>query len=108
MASKKLTQRNRAITVAKMKAEFANLYREDLIALQAAINDALLEAKVTPAEERLTAPGEWLEERHVAGKEGKAGRDYVYLRYVDGEGRERGNLIFHGTLAQYKAARLAE
>lgn len=107
MASKKLTQRNRAISVAKMKAEFANLYREDLIALQAAINDALLEAKVTPAEERLTAPGEWLEERHVAGKEGKPGRDYVYVRWVEGES-ERGRLVFHGTLKEYTAARLAE
>lgn len=108
MASKKLTQRNRAITVDKMKAEFANLYREDLLALRAALDDALLEAKSAPAEERLTAPGEWLEERHVAGKEGKRGRDYVYLRWVDSEGCERGRLVFHGTLSEYTAARLAE
>ncbi len=107
MASKKLTQRNRGITVGKMKAEFSSLYREDLLALAAAINDALLEAKSAPAEERLTAPGEWLEERHVAGKEGKPGRDYVYVRWMDGE-CERGRLVFHGTLSQYKAARLAE
>lgn len=105
MASKKLTQRNRAITVSKIKTEVQELYREDLLALQAAINDALLTAKSAPAEERLTAPGEWLEERHVAGKEGKPGRDYVYLRWID-DGRERGNLIFHGTLKQYTAARL--
>lgn len=107
MASKKLTQRNRAITVGKITQSLQGLYREDLLKLQAEINDALLTAKPTPAEEKLTAPGEWLEERHVAGKEGKPGRDYVYVRWIDGE-RERGSLIFHGTLAQYKAARLAE
>ncbi len=107
MASKKMTQRNRAITVAKMKAEFANLYREDLLALRAELDAALQEAKSAPPEEKLTAPGEWLEERHVAGKEGKPGRDYVYVRWVEGES-ERGRLLFHGTLAQYKAARLAE
>ena len=108
MASKKLTQRNRAITINRIKQELTVLYREDLLALQAALSDALLEAKPTPAEEKLTAPGEWLEERRVVSKNGKPGRDYVYLRYVDIDGHERGTLIFHGTLAQYKAARLAE
>lgn len=104
MASKKMTQRNRAKTIAKMKESLQGLYREDLLALQAAIDDVLLKAKPTPAEERLTAPGEWLEERHVPGKEGKPGRDYVYRRWVDNDGRERGKLEFHGTLAQYKSA----
>jgi hypothetical protein len=108
MASKKLSQRNRAIAINKIKMEVQNLYREDLLALAAAINDALLAAKPTPAEERLTAPGEWLEERHVASKTpGTPGKDYVYLRWMDGD-KERGTLIFHGTLAEYKADRLAQ
>jgi hypothetical protein len=34
-----------------------------------------------PPEDKLTAPGEWLEERYVASKRpGEFGRYYVYLR----------------------------
>lgn len=104
---KRTTQRNRAITVSKIKQQLHLLCREDLLELQRALDDALLGAEPAPAEDKLTAPGEWLEERHVPSKTpGQLGRYYVYLRWVTDDGKEKGRLIFHGTLAQYKAARL--
>lgn len=106
MTSKRLTQRNRAIALAKIKVQLHTFYREDLIALRAALDDALQEAKPTPAVESLTAPGEWLEERTITRKTGKV-HHYVYLRYIDQAGRERGNLVYRGTLAEYVALRTA-
>ena len=108
MTDKRMTQRNRAIAINKIKQQLALLYREDLAELAGAIDEVMQYAPLTPACEKLTAPGEWLEERHVPGKLGKPGRYYVYLRSIDDAGRERGKLIFHGTLAEYKASRQAE
>lgn len=107
MASKRQTQRNRAITVRNIKEDLTRLCREDLRQLQAAIEEALQIAPPAPPEDRLTAPGEWLEERHVVSrKPGQPGRFYVYLRWIDDAGKERGSVIYRGTLAQYIADRL--
>lgn len=107
MSDKRLTQRNRAITLRKIREQLHQLYREDLNELQQALDDALLAAPAAPSEDRLTAPGEWLEERRLTNKKsGGQGKYYVYLRGIGDNGKEWGRLIFHGTLAQYKAARL--
>lgn len=107
MSDKRMTAKNRAIAMGKIKEQLQLLYREDLEELQKALADVLPGARPMPDEDKLCAPGEWLEERHVAGKSGKAGRFYVYLRSIDASGKERGSLVFHGTLAQYKAQKLS-
>jgi len=99
MNDKRRTQRNRQIAKAKIIDQLPLFYREDLEELQQAIADAVQCAALAPGEDQLTAPGEWLEERTVKG------RHYVYLRYIDAGGKERGNLIYKGTIAQYKASR---
>lgn len=108
-ADKRQTARNRVIALRRIKEQLHLLYREDLQELHQAIADALTGARARPAEDQLLAPGEWLEERTVAPKSpGAKARHYVYLRWIDSAGKERGSLIFHGTLAQYKAQRLAD
>ena len=107
MSDKRMTQRNRAITVRNIKQDFGRLCREDLLQLRTALDDALIVAPSAPVEDRLTAPGEWLEERYVPSRKPDGqGKHYVYVRWIDEAGKERGNVVFHGTLAQYKAARL--
>jgi len=103
---KRRTQRNRVIAMSKIKQQLPLFYREELEQLQSAIADMLLSAEPLPAIDKLVAPGEWLEERHVAGKNGKPGRTYVYLRWIDDSGRERGSLVHHGTLREYVRSRL--
>lgn len=106
---KRQTARNRVIALRKIKEQLHLLYREDLEELHQAIADAMPAARPRPDEDKLLAPGEWLEERVVAPKTlvGKA-RHYVYLRWIDDAGKERGSLVFHGTLAAYKAQRLTD
>ena len=60
MTDKRMTQRNRAITVRRIKEQLGRLCREDLVQLQAAIDEALQVAPEAPPEDELTAPGEWL------------------------------------------------
>lgn len=104
MASKQTTQRNRAITVRNITRQLDRLTREDLLQLQRAVEDALQVAPPAKPTDKLTAPGEWLEERHVPSKKpGQPGRYYVYLRWIDDAGKERGSVVFKGTLAQYIA-----
>ena len=104
MNDKRQTRRNRQLAMAKIKAQLALFYREDLEEIQQAIADALPNAQPAPADDQLVAPGEWLEERRVAGKDGNPDRYYVYSRWIDGAGKQRGTIVFHGTLAQYKAS----
>lgn len=109
ITDKRQTARNRAITLSRIKEQLQLFYKEDLEELQQAIADTMLAARPRPAEDKLVAPGEWLEERVVTPKTpaGKA-RHYVYLRWIDDAGKERGSLVFHGTLAAYKAQPLAD
>lgn len=107
MTDKTRTQRNRVLAKQRIKETLGLFYREDLAELQQAIYAALLVAQRAPAEDKLTAPGQWLEERHVANKSTAApGNFYVYLRWIDDAGKERAKLVFHGTLAEYKASRI--
>lgn len=105
--TKRTTQRNRAITVRRIKENLSRLCKEDLLQIRTAIDEALQTASPAPIEDQFTAPGEWMEERYVASKKpGESGRFYVYLRWIDNAGKERGTVLYRGTLAQYKASRL--
>ena len=105
--SKKQTQRNRLIALNRITAQLEIFYREDLLQLQQAIASLLPTTQPAPLEDQLCAPGEWLEERFTPSKAvNRPGSTRVLLRWIDERGRERGETIFHGTLAEYKAARL--
>ena len=89
----------RALALQTIKKQFSCLYREDFLAVQAALRSAC----AAPADEPLTATGEWLEERRLLSRSG-ASHSYISMRWLDDTGHEHGHLLCAGTLAEYQAA----